>query len=627
MTKASTDLYVHLIDGLRRSDEAAIISLLAEAPSDGPAFAAMVRAASYHGSLTPFYYRKLLNAWSSRGRPALKPSVRTISIELLSDGTIDGLKPYLELFCGAYGLEALITVAPYDSVEHIAFVSNQPSDSDVTIVLLSDFWLARHIGAATTSRQNIAEAKKVLGEIADGLAAKRSSHILFGNFGPGSWPNVGSAVSFGDNIGHGAAVADVNLFLSSKAAEWLHILDVALAVHLAGGANSTARIGYLRTHAPYDERGHVQIAREAASGIAHLFGRSHRALLTDWDNTLWGGEVGELGVHQIVCGQDSPDALGYYLLQSYLAGLNACGVILAAISRNDPAIARVLDENTDLALRRSNFASLALSWGDKSHSVTQIAGELNFTTDLMLYIDDNPVDLAQVMTHHPDIDIVLAGPTPDYSLNRLCSARYFNALNLTKEDTTRAQLASAMVDQGREMRKASDPTAFLRSLGMRLTVDTVTAENRSRVLQLLQKTNQFNVTTRRHGEQELQAFLSGGAIVGVFSYSDKFGPQGIIGLMIAVEFEVSVSVDTWLMSCRVLNRGVEKAMFDWLRRKSSRPLITGEYIATAKNALVSELFDRMGFSETSRAGGAKTYELRSNNDTADFKHDLELIHE
>ena len=162
---------------------------------------------------------------------------------------------------------------------------------------------------------------------------------------------------------------------------------------------------------------------------------------------------------------------------------------------------------------------------------------------------------------------------------------------------------------------------------MRLTVEPVTADNRPRVLQLLQKTNQFNVTTRRHGDQELQALQGSGADIGVFSYSDKFGPQGIIGLIIAVRSQGATMIDTWLMSCRVLNRGVENAMFEWLRRKSGTPTVLGEYIPTAKNKLVSGLFDRMGFSVTSDRAGVKTYQFRSSEDLDAPSHDLELIDE
>ena len=353
MTSVSADRLIVLIDALRRNDEANAVLSFMDDQVDELTFAAMTRVATFHATAVPFYYRKILNAWSSRKRLPLKPASRTIKIDLLSDGTVDGLVPYLDLFCGAYGLNAEISVAPFDSVEHLALTSNAASDFDVTLVLLSDYWLIKRIGPTSTTRDRVAEVKSTVELIVNGLAAKRSGHVIFGNFGFGSWPGPGSTISSGNNIGHGAAVANINGFLSTLTTSRVHMLDTGLAGHFAGGAGASARIGYLRARAIYDERGLVQIAREAASGIAHLFGKAHRALLTDWDNTLWGGEVGEVGIHQISCGQDSPDALGYHLLQSYLVGLNEMGVILAAVSRNDPAIARVLDENGDLALRQA----------------------------------------------------------------------------------------------------------------------------------------------------------------------------------------------------------------------------------------------------------------------------------
>jgi FkbH-like protein len=607
MTPISADPIIRLIDALRRSDESSAILLLTDPTTTDLTFQAMVRIAAFHSATTPFYYRKVLNAWSARRRPPLKPAPRETALELVSDCTIDGVIPYLELFCAAYGLNPKITIAPFDSVEHVALASEGKSDCDVTLVFLSDYWLIKHIGLGATTNDRVAEAKHSIRLIVDGLSHRRKGQIVLSNFSFGSWPAPGSSIASGYILGHGAAISDINTFLSTLAKPRVHVLDAALASHFAGGAPVSPRLGYLRTRTFNEERGLVQLAREAASGMAQLFGRAHRALLTDWDNTLWGGEVGEAGVHQIVCGQETPDALGYYLLQSYLVALNEMGVILAAISRNDPAIARVLDENSDLALRRKHFSALELSWGNKSESVAHIQADLNFGTDLMLYLDDNPVDLAEVMTQHPFLDIVLAGPSADLTLSRLSSGRYFNALNLTREDVQRAESASTIVEQSRQMRAAADPAAFLESLGVRLSVSAVTEDNRARVLQLLQKTNQFNLTTRRHGHEELTALLDAGAAVGVFSYTDKFGPQGIIGLIILTIEETEAKIDSWAMSCRVLNRGVEEAMFRWICEKSSDKVIIGEYIPSAKNKLVSSLFDKLGFSLVAEREGHKTY--------------------
>jgi FkbH-like protein len=158
-------------------------------------------------------------------------------------------------------------------------------------------------------------------------------------------------------------------------------------------------------------------------------------------------------------------------------------------------------------------------------------------------------------------------------------------------------------------------------------VSPVTPDNRSRVLQLLQKTNQFNVTSRRHGDKELMELLAAGAAVGVFSYADKFGPQGIIGLVILQTLGRSTHIETWLMSCRVLNRSVENAMFAWIRENSAGGPIVGEYIPTAKNGLVSDLFDRMGFSVVPGQNGSRIYEFIAGNAEATAKHTLELVYE
>ena len=187
-------------------------------------------------------------------------------------------------------------------------------------------------------------------------------------------------------------------------------------------------------------------------------------------------------------------------------------------------------------------------------------------------------------------------------------------------------MASAAVNYNEQMRNADDAAAFLQSLEMRLSVSGVTADNRARGLQLLQKTNQFNVTTRRHSETEMAALIARGAIVGAFSYTDKFGPQGIIGLVILLRGEETVAIETWLMSCRVLNRGVEMAMFEWIRTHSSEKMIAGEYIATEKNRLVSDLFDKMGFSLVAEHAGRKTYEHIPTSAPA-AEHYLEIIYE
>jgi FkbH-like protein len=368
----------------------------------------------------------------------------------------------------------------------------------------------------------------------------------------------------------------------------------------------------------------MAIAREIASACAHLFGRAHRAVLTDWDNTLWRGEVGELGPLGIVCGQDTPDGLAYYMLQAQLRGLSEAGVLLAAVSRNDPNAARVLDENPDLALRRDNFGALALDWGDKSVAVGRISADFGFGADLMLYLDDNPVDLAEVASAYPFIDIVLAGPSADLTLDRLTGLCNFT--HLTEDDANRTSRIAPLVAQAQALRTGGDTSSFLASLQMRLRVHDLTQDNLGRVTQLLHKTNQFNLTTKRYSEADVRRLAGSGAQIGVFSYEDRSGPQGIISVVILMDDAAGLTVDTWLMSCRVLNRGVETAVFQWIAQQGNGRDLIGRFEPTDKNGLVSKLYDGLGFEAQQDAGGV-LYRLKANAALGSPTHHLEIIDE
>ena len=615
MTKASNSAepIIDLLLALKRKDEEAIEGVLkrVSAENSPDIFSALLRSSIFHAGASTKYYRKLRNVWLQSGRRPLKHTQTKISIEILSDGTVDALTPHLELFLAAYGVDADISIGAYDSVEHEAFVADF-KQSDVTLVLLSENWVRRYVQVVPADLDSASTAKAMLERLVAALSSKRSGRLVFTNFSQGAWPPVAGTVVSRERVSWSMIVQSLNDKLIELSGEHVLVADASTAVHNAGGASVCGRLASIRMHAPLEEAGFIAVGREIASIIANAQGRSHRALLTDWDNTLWGGEVGELGFHGIQCGLETPDGYGYYLLQSYIRDLSSLGVLLAAVSRNDPAMVGVLDNNPHLALRRDNFSSFALSWGNKSDSVSQVASDLSFGTDLMVYIDDNHVDLAEVLLAHPEIDVVLAGPDPDQSLNRLSQARFFNTALLTEGDLNRTQRAVALREQRDAIGDVDSRENFLASLDIQVAISDVKPDNRDRVLQLLQKTNQFNLTSRRHNSSNVDELLSGGARVGVFDYRDRFGPQGIIGVMIlkADEKRPEVEIDTWLMSCRVLNRGVEEIMLAWATETAGGRSLVGSYLPTAKNGLVRDLYPRLGFIET--VPGSMRYKKTTN---------------
>ena len=617
----NTGALVDVISAAARNDAASILVALAAKDLDDQTFASIIRLSAYQ-SAEPIYYRKLLNAWKGRGSLPLKPAEREISVQILSDGTIQGLVPYLELFLGVFGIRAKIEVGPYDSVEQTALVEAETT-FDATFLILSDHWLSRYVDSGLANDGSIGSSTYALASVLSNLERIRPGELFVSNFSWGSWPAPGSSVRGDGMWGHGAAVGAVNAWLSAWPGR-AHVVDLAGAVHRAGGTDAIATLGYLRTHAPFTERGMVCIAREFAAGAAYAFGKGFRALLTDWDNTLWGGEVGEVGSPGVVCGQEDPDALGYYTLQRYLRDVSKLGILLASISRNAPEVIKILDENQDLALRREDFATHAFGWGNKSELAETISRDLAFGLDLMLYVDDNPVDLAEVAVRHPWIDLVIAGPAPDMTLQRLVHGSYFSLTKVSRQDQNRSAQLAQLIAQRRMMETADDPASFLQSLELKIRVEDVTDANQTRVLQLLQKTNQFNLTTRRHSTAELASLTAAGAKIGVFSYSDRFGPQGVIGLIIAVPSADAIEIDTWLMSCRVLNRGVEKAMFRWLIEQAGEKTLVGRYLPTEKNGLVKDLLPQLGFVRDLR--DANAFRL-SHTDALANTPDHELTHD
>lgn len=623
--KALSERVAAFVGNLICGDEAALLQELESVPLKDPVYPSLFRSATFHVAKSPLYYRRLLNQWNRHGCPPLKPAARSTVIEILADGTLSGLEPYLKLFCAPYGLNASVIAGDFDAVEQQAFGETNSATPDFTLVVLSDYWLQRQLATALPSRSQIDGVKALLDGIIEGLKQRRRGHLIFASLTAGAFPPPASSISSSQLQGWSLAIAAINLFLAGRTNARVHLLDTTVAVQLAGGDTALGNRSFLRARAPFEEAGLIALAREAATGIAQLMGRSHRALLTDWDNTLWEGELGEVGVDAIVCGQDSPDALGYYLLQVYLKNLHKQGVLLAAVSRNDPASARVLEENKDLVLRREHFAYLALSWGSKCESIRTIQSQLKFGPEFMVYIDDSPIDLAEVLVTFPEIDLVPAGPTGDATLHRLIHARFFNALCVTPEDIERPQTAFALAQQEQSLTGAHNRDDFLATLDMRLYVADLNPGNLERVLQLLQKTNQFNLTTHRHTEADLSSLHNRGARFGVFRYVDRFGSQGVIGLVILLPDAPYMDIDTWLMSCRVLNRNVEKAMFHWTKQQAGGVPLLGRYIPTEKNALVKDLYPNLGFEVMARGDGAGYVHHTSSKD--DKESFVELIYE
>jgi FkbH-like protein len=335
--------------------------------------------------------------------------------------------------------------------------------------------------------------------------------------------------------------------------------------------------------------------------IAADRGLSAKCLVLDLDNTLWGGVIGDDGLNGIALGQGSSVGEAFVAFQRYVLGLKRRGVILAVCSKNDEANAIApFEQHPEMVLRRDDIACFVANWEDKASNLRKIARALNIGLDSLVFVDDNPFERNLVRQELPQVAVPEISDDPSFYIATLADAGYFEAVSITAEDLERNQQYQANAERESLRESSTDLTGYLQNLQMELIYNQFDEISLARVTQLINKTNQFNLTTRRYTEAEVRAVMKDPHTVTLqMRLLDKFGDNGIIAILIArLQQNQDAVIDTWLMSCRVLGRQVEEACLNILaeqaRALGARRLI-GEYYPTAKNGMVSNLYSRLGF--------------------------------
>jgi len=352
---------------------------------------------------------------------------------------------------------------------------------------------------------------------------------------------------------------------------------------------------------PYSRQAMRAIAGEYSKVVRAAKGRSRKCVVLDADGTLWGGIVGEDGVHGLRIGPTFPGSPFYEFQQSLLA-LRDRGVLLALCSKNDPeAVAEVFQARAgDMPLRMEHFAAVRVNWADKAQNIREIAAELNIGIDSLVFVDDNPHETALVSELLPDVHVMLLPDDPVEYRGALESCGVFDALGVSEEDRRRSDMY-AKERLRREERQSSSLSVedYLRGLEMEAAIERVDDGTVARTAQLTQKTNQFNLTTRRYTDADIRRFVSSPDYdVLAARVKDRLGDSGIVGVAILHHDGDGTTIDTLLMSCRVLGRGVEDALLAACLRaaqRRSRGDVVGEFIPTAKNARVSDFLPSRGF--------------------------------
>jgi FkbH-like protein len=461
-----------------------------------------------------------------------------------------------------------------------------------------------HLPTASTSAQEL--ASRVANEMSryrhiwDSIRGTVKCQIIQNNFELPPLPSMGNldGVTSG---GHSRFVSEVNREFALCAET-----DGRLVIHDIHGLS--ARLGlahwfdwerWFSYKILTTPQASYAIAHSAASVVGAMFGRARKVLVLDLDNTCWGGVIGDDGVDNLQIGRETPVAEAYTAFQQYALSLRDRGVLLAVCSKNDDAIARTGFAHPDSVLKLEHFSGFKANWEAKHENIKALAAELNLGLDSFVFVDDNPAERAIVQAQLPMVAVPEVGDDVARYPEIIQAGRYFEIVTLSREDLGRADAYAANAARSALESKFANYGEYLDSLSMTAEIADFKPVYFDRIAQLIGKTNQFNLTTRRYTQADVESIASDPNHIGIYGrLSDTFGDNGLISVIIGRRVDETLELDLWIMSCRVLKRDMELAMLDALVSRCTSlgvARLRGHYIRSPKNAMVSEHYMKLGF--------------------------------
>ena len=343
----------------------------------------------------------------------------------------------------------------------------------------------------------------------------------------------------------------------------------------------------------------LALARNLAGMLQAVYGRSRKCLVLDLDNTLWGGVIGDDGVQNLLLGRDHAIGEAYLDFQQYVKDLKRRGILLAVCSKNDPENAREGFTHPDSILKLEDFSAFKANWDAKPENIRAIAAELNIGLDSLVFVDDNPAERALVAEQLPEVAVPDVGSDVAGYAKAIERERYFELEKLVADDLSRSDFYTSNAARSVAEARFANYGEFLSSLDMSADIGPFIPVYLERITQLINKTNQFNLTTRRYTSAEVEAMAADPRWVTLYGrLTDKFGDNGLVSVLAGRVDEETLEIDLWLMSCRVFKREMEFAMFDALVERCQEAgicRIVGVFLPSKKNAIVGGLYASLGF--------------------------------
>jgi len=568
---------------------------------DAPGAAADLREALRD----PCGYDDLERAHKLLGRIPVeaRSSTRRVRLAVLGSHTTRLFTPLLGLAAFRDGIEATLYEAEYGQVhQEVLDPASGLRAFGPDIVLLATSWRDAQLPPLSPDPDAaVASAVEPLVSLWRVIRQEMRAHVLQHNF---DIPEVDSYGHLARALpgGRSRVLQRANLALLDAAGAGVSVVDVeAVAASVGKGVWVDEGLWYRARQHPAPAALPALVDAVMAQ-VRAVLGLTRKVLVLDLDNTLWGGIVGEDGVEGLRLGVTDPEGEPHVELQRYARELRDRGVVLAVCSKNNDADAREpFLRHPEMVLKVDDIAVFRANWHDKASNLRDIAGALELGLDSFVFLDDNPTERAWVRSQLPEVIVPEIGADASRYLSILQRHHAFDALTLSDEDRLRAADYAANAQRAELQSHAGTMEEFLATLQMVATVSPVDAVNLGRAAQLINKSNQFNLTTRRYTEVQLQALADDpSCVVKTFRLRDRFADNGLIGVMIGRDLGdgATLELDTWLMSCRVLGRRMEEFMVGAMMvaaRERGLLRILGRYLPTAKNGLVRELYPRLGF--------------------------------
>jgi FkbH-like protein len=416
---------------------------------------------------------------------------------------------------------------------------------------------------------------------------------------------------FDRNTSHSKSIMieDYNREISKVAADCdnVYIFDYADTVANYGRKSWFDPVRAFSTKSSVSSKAISTLSTEISSYISALQKPRKKVLAVDFDNTIWGGIVGEDGPNGISVGGDYPGN-AHSAFQQFLKNLRASGVLLVAASKNDMSDARdAFQANETMPLNWDDFASHQINWDYKYRNLQRAAEELNVGVDSFVFIDDSPIEIEMMRNFLPEVDAILMDGSPATFSRKIIESGVFDTVSITQEDLRRNKSYEAERKRSEHKNHAESIDQFLAELNLELTVNKTKTQNIERITQLISKTNQFNLTTKRYSIGEIHNFIADEIhTILSFSLKDKYDDYGIISVAILKKDGNATEIDSFLMSCRALGRNIETAILaviEELAREAAASEIVGMYTPTKKNSLVSKFYESNGFQSSDKHCG------------------------